>query len=169
MLENEIAQCLGAFYTAHRQELFTYALSITHSPACAEDAIHDAFGRVLQKGRLPAELRPYVFRCVRNASLDVLRSVKRERQLDGYQLIFHDNCDLALRETAAELLALLSDREREIVVLKIFSGLTLKEIAQVCGARQGTVATIYWRSLQSLRKQARKTLNGDASLGEQTL
>lgn len=169
MHENEIAQCLGAFYEAHKQELFTYALSITCSPACAEDAIHDAFSRLLAKRRLPAELRPYVFRCVRNASLDMLRSLKRERRLDGYEAIFHEDCDVSLRETAAELLALLSDKEREIVVLKIFSGLTLKEIARVHGCPQGTVATIYWRSLQNLQKQARKCIEADAPLREQTL
>jgi DNA-directed RNA polymerase specialized sigma24 family protein len=52
MLENEVNERLGAFYETHRQELFTYALSITGSFACAEDAAHEAFSRVLRKGLL---------------------------------------------------------------------------------------------------------------------
>jgi RNA polymerase sigma factor (sigma-70 family) len=168
MQDNGAAQCLGAFYAAHKQELFTYALSITRSPACAEDAVHDAFSRVLAKGRLPLEVRPYIFRCVRNASLDVLRSAERERRkVEGCRSIFQEGCGAALQETVTELLMLLSNKEREIVVLKVYSGLTLKEIAKVYGTRQGTVAATYWRSLQKLRKRVHVAAGGDSPLREQ--
>ncbi len=149
------AESLGAFYKAHRQELFTYALSITKSASGAEDAVHDAFSGILRGNRAPAELRPYVFRCVRNASLDVLRAVQRERDKAEACPIFRDEISISQREAASEFLALLSEHEREIVVLKIYSGLTFKEIAAVCGIRQGTAAASYWRSLQKLRGHAR--------------
>jgi RNA polymerase sigma-70 factor (ECF subfamily) len=152
MQDNGLTECLGAFYAAHKQELFTYALSITRSPACAEDAVHEAFSRILARNRPPDDLRPYVFRCVRNASLDLLRSAESERRkLDGYQVLFQKTEDSGSRELAGELLALLSDREREIAVLKIYSGLTFREIAEVCREKQGTVAAVYWQSLQKLR------------------
>ncbi len=168
MQNNSIGQCLGAFYSAHKQELFTYAFSITRSPVCAEDAIHDAFSGILAKGRLPAELRPYVFRCVRNASLDMLRVAERERRrLEGYKSIFSEESNSALRETAEEILALLPEKEREILVLKLYSGLTLKEIASVCDARQGTIATIYWRSLQKLRERLRGAADTGVVMQEQ--
>ncbi len=168
MQDDGVAQCLGAFYAAHKQELFTYAFSITRSPACAEDAVHDAFSRVLAKGRLPVELRPYIFRCVRNASLDVLRAAGRERQkMEGCVSIFQEGCNVALHETATELLMLLSNKEREIVVLKIYSGLTLREIAKVYGRRPGTVAATYWRSLQKIRERLRAAADGGSTVQEQ--
>lgn len=151
MQEMGITEQVGAFYAAHRQELFTYALSIAGTPPCAEDAVHEAFSRILGRGRLPAELRPYAFRCVRNAALDMRRHAGREqRKLEGYAVLFENNAHGEGREVG-ELLDLLGDKEREIVVLKVYSGLTFREIAAVCGARQGTVAASYWRSLQKLR------------------
>jgi len=156
MRDDGIAQCLGAFYAAHRQELFTYALSITRSGSLAEDAIHDAFAGILANRKLPAELRPYVFRCVRNASLDLMRAMERDRRkTDGFASIFQPGRGSALQETAEEILAALPEKEREIVVLKVYSGLTLKEIAGVSGKRLGTVATLYRRCLQKLRDRYR--------------
>jgi RNA polymerase sigma-70 factor (ECF subfamily) len=41
--------------------------------------------------------------------------------------------------------------DREIVELKIYGGLAFREIADVTGLPQGTVATRYRRALESLR------------------
>jgi RNA polymerase sigma-70 factor (ECF subfamily) len=153
MREAGITEQLGAFYAAHRQELFTYALSIAGSPAGAEDAVHEAFSRILARRGLPLELRPFAFRCVRNAALDIRRHADRERRkLEGYAAIFQEGGH-SREQDAAEVLGLLSDREREIVVLKVYAGLTFREIAAVCRSRQGTVAARYWRSLQKLRER----------------
>jgi len=147
-----VSRDIGTFYAAHRQELYTYALSITGSVPCAEDAVHESIGRLLAMSRLPNELRPYAFRCVRNAALDQRRSVVREREkCAGFRAIFEEARLAPSQAPAIELLDALSEKEREFVVLKVFSGLTFKEIAAVCGARQGTVAASYWRSLQKLR------------------
>jgi len=152
MADDSVGAQVGRLYAAHRQELFTYALSITRSHACAEDAVQESFRRLLAQRRLPRELRPYVFRCVRNASVDVLRCAERDRRkLADYQVLFDESADPQRSGMVADLLASLSEKEREIVVLKLFSGLTFREIAGVCGSRQGTVAASYWRSLQKLR------------------
>ena len=41
--------------------------------------------------------------------------------------------------------------ERELVELKIYAGLTFREIAEVVSRPQATVATQYRRALESLR------------------
>jgi len=45
----------------------------------------------------------------------------------------------------------LSAEDRELVQLKIYAGLTFREIAEITGKPPGTVATRYRRSLESLR------------------
>ncbi len=161
MQTDDANERLAAFYETHRQELFTYALSITGSFECAEDAVHEAFSRLIRKGRLPDALRPYIFRCVRNAALDTLRYAERERRkMDGYSAIFRKDCvsqqfvqprQTVGCEAVSDWLSCLSNREREWVVLKVYGGFTFREIAEVCAARQGTVAAGYWRSLRKLR------------------
>jgi RNA polymerase sigma-70 factor (ECF subfamily) len=168
MCEENLAAVVGAFYSAHRQELFTYALSITRAADVAEDAVHEAIRRLLSNKHAPREIRPYAFRCVRNAALDLLRQAQRDaRKLEDYRLLFDDAHHEPLRESVAELLAELTEQEREIVVLKIFSGLTFREIADVCGARQGTVASSYWRCLNRLRANFAPSDNPNFQTGEQ--
>ncbi len=66
-------QQVARFYEANRQGLYTFALSLTHDPEVAEDVIQAAFFKLLRGNRLPRDLRPYVFRSVRNAVIDERR------------------------------------------------------------------------------------------------
>ena len=50
-------------------------------------------------------------------------------------------------------LARLSDELREIIELKIYADLTFREISQVTGLPQGTVATRYRTALEKMRFQ----------------
>ena len=45
------------FYKRHRQQLFTYALSITCCSEAAEDAIQDAFCRIYRKQHIEGDMK----------------------------------------------------------------------------------------------------------------
>ncbi len=72
-MRDEYIDQIRRFYETSRQEVYTYALSITRSVEVAEDVIHTVFCKMLDRGRPPRELRPYVFRSIRNAAIDELR------------------------------------------------------------------------------------------------
>jgi RNA polymerase sigma-70 factor (ECF subfamily) len=141
-------------YEEHRQELFTYALALTRDRAAAEDAIHNAFARLLRRGTAPADLRPYVFRCVRNAAIDGQRQGRRHE--DGIFALASDAdalapADSGIAEEVERLLAELSADEREAIVLKVVDALTLQEVADVRGVSVNTAASWYRRGLEKLR------------------
>src|SRR6478736_7725824 len=69
-------ETIHALYVGNRQELYTYALSITGNREGAEDIIHGVFERLLRGDGLPADLRPYVYRSIRNAAYDAWRRAK---------------------------------------------------------------------------------------------
>lgn len=146
------------FYEANRQELYTYALALTRNRELAEDAIHGAFASVLKRGRAPRELRPYMFRSVRNAALDGLKA-----RGNGYteDSIFENRVepDPARSLMMDEALGTLGEDEREAVVLKVYSGMTLKEIAKVKKVSINTVASWYRRGLQKLRVELEEVPN----------
>jgi DNA-directed RNA polymerase specialized sigma24 family protein len=48
-------------------------LSLTGQRVEAEDLLQDVFAKLLEKGKLTLELRPYVFRMVRNGFIDQAR------------------------------------------------------------------------------------------------
>lgn len=141
---------LRRFYESHRQELYTYSLALTRNREAAEDAIHNAFQGLLRRGSAPAELRPYVFRCVRNAAMDDLRrTTGRESELfvapDGHAV------DLNLRAELNTLFAQLSDDERETIVLKVFDAMTFQEIADLRNVSINTTASWYRRGMEKLK------------------
>jgi len=61
-------------------------------------------------------------------------------------------------EVVATALGRLTAEDRELVELKVFAGLTIREIADVTGMPQGTVATRFRRALESLRPWLTKQL-----------
>jgi RNA polymerase sigma-70 factor (ECF subfamily) len=153
-----IPERLRAFYAEHQDQLYTYAMAITHHREAAEDAIHQAFHRLLQRDSLPTDLRPYIFRCVRNAALDTWR---HDRGRTGS--LFDNTAPPAdlpapaatpppLSPAEAEAaLAALSPDERETIVLKIYDDFSFQEIADLRGIPLSTASSWYRRGLAKLR------------------
>lgn len=117
------------FYEENRQGLFSYALSLTRRRAAAEDAVHTAFQKLLASDRFPDDLKPYVFRSVRNAAVDAWRKDERQGESLLELSILNGRAHEAGRYQELELrLKSLADDERETIVLKVFDDLTFKEI-----------------------------------------
>jgi RNA polymerase sigma-70 factor (ECF subfamily) len=154
---------LTQLYCDFRQQLFTCALAVTGSPSRAEDAVHDAFFRMLRRqdaaGNRVTDLKAYVFRAVRNASFDQLRRLGPPREpLPDY--VFDPASgpaataeDADFKRQIVELLARLSPDERETIVLHLYGDLTFQEIATIREAPMGTVVTWYRRGLDKLRRK----------------
>jgi RNA polymerase sigma-70 factor (ECF subfamily) len=161
-MNSGVTETLRMVYTSYREELYTYAVSITRDRAAAEDAIHAAFQRLLTQPRLPTDLRPYVFRAVRNAAID---SFRRHGTGADDILKFESATsasragDALLPEEVESGLRELSSDERETIVLKLYDGLTFQEIADVHGAPPPTVASWYRRGLEKLRARLAKELS----------
>jgi RNA polymerase sigma-70 factor, ECF subfamily len=163
----------GRLYARHRQGLYTLALSVTGRPERAEDAVQDAFARVCRTpGALAAAGDPvaYVFAAVRNAAVDQVRrpGVIREAVARGDQLpsvsVFNGRVEGpearalgAERErSVAAAVEGLPDEQKEVVLLRVYGGLTFAQISQVIEAPLATVATRYRRALGRLKGRLEK-------------
>jgi len=161
-------------YREHRQGLFTYALSILGCPQTAEDAIQNAFTQLHRSSESVADLEhqkliPYVFRCVRNSAIDLQR--KRQHQQRLGESLFENlqqldsnpsPADALLTQERAELLRVaidgLGDLEREVLVLKVFAGLTFEQAGEMAQTSPKTMATRYRRALVRLENQLKGQL-----------
>ncbi len=158
--KRNVIDTLRQFYLEHRQALFVYALSLTRSRETAEDIVQAVFYRLLRRGRLPRELRPYAFRAVRNAAADVAR---RDEASAKWASIFAppEECEdaetVALRDELAVLFAAIHADERECIVLKTYNGLTFQEIGAVLGVPVGTAASWYRRGIEKMRRRWEET------------
>jgi RNA polymerase sigma-70 factor (ECF subfamily) len=143
-------------YEENRQALFSYALALTGNQAAAEDSIHTAFARLLARGSCPRELRPYLFRCVRNAAIDEGRAAAMRAERDSLVAPPNGSVDptaFERREAIEQALDTLAADERECIVLKAFNGLTFREIGEVMDVPLNTAASWYRRGLEKMKTQ----------------
>jgi len=158
-MDSDGVATIERFYREHRQALFSYALSLTRHATAAEDAVHDAICRLLSRPELPRELRPYAFRCVRNAAVDASRRHPTRDEglwaLDGTS--DPDGFRLALFRQVEAMLWELPTDEMETIVLRLLADLSFREIAEMKDAPLNTVASWYRRGLARLRQW----VNGD--------
>jgi RNA polymerase sigma-70 factor (ECF subfamily) len=150
-------------YDACAPRLHPYLVGRLGSRADADDVLQETFIRIARAGRKLAgvdNLLAYAFTIARNEAARLL--ARRFRESDHRS--FHPQAadlfceaasdDLEAREMAEALaaaLARLPSEQREIVELKSYAQLTLREIAAITGLPQGTVATRYRTALANLR------------------
>jgi RNA polymerase sigma-70 factor (ECF subfamily) len=150
-------------YDACADRVHHYLVVRLGSREDADDALQETFVRLAAASDKLARvenLTAYVFTVARNESARLLadKSRERRRRAPGPMAaeLFCEALgdDLQAREAAAALtsaLLKLSVEQREIVELKTFAGLTLREIAELTGIPPGTVATRYRTAIARLR------------------
>jgi len=151
------AEDVRRLYDQHGPALVAYARGFVPDTAAAEDVVHQVFLRLLSAElTLPDAPVAYVYRAVRNAALNARRDGLRLEELDPQSSVFrhrggNQEAALALEKALAEL----PDEQREVVVMRVWSGLTLDEIAATVGAPLNTIASRYRYALEKLREKLR--------------
>jgi RNA polymerase sigma-70 factor, ECF subfamily len=149
-------------YRSCRDDVYAYAASLLRDRATAEDVTATAFERAYRnRSRFDPDrgsARAWLFGIARNAALDELRRRGRQAALAA------DPVDLASltavhpaeqserRLVLANALGALAARERELVALKFFAGLSNAEIARVLGISESNAGTKLHRVVDKLRE-----------------
>jgi len=152
-------------YERHGPALLAYACSFAADRSHAEDAVQQVFLKLLRgETETPNVPLAYLYRAVRNTALNARRTIKREASIDSVEHWFshsggnHDAA-LALQSCLAEL----PDDQREVVIMRIWSGLTLEEIATATAAPLNTIASRYRYALEKLRARLKPYRSSDGS------
>lgn len=140
-------------YAEMKQPMFVVAYRTTMRQEDAEDAVQDAFVRLLRspKTETVRNGRAYLFQTVRNAALDIVRKHNREIAVadpgevrQGFVTRGGSDIGAALETLAAE--------ERQIVSLHLEAGLGYSEIARIMGISTATAFRRYRAAIRSLRE-----------------
>jgi RNA polymerase sigma-70 factor (ECF subfamily) len=136
-----------ALYRSSRDDVFAYVVGMLRDRATAEDVTAAAFERAYRKRRSfdgrRGEPRAWLFGIARNAALDELRRRRRVATLR--------------RSVLQAGISSLAPRDRELVALKFFAGLSNAEIASVLGVTPSNAGTMLHRAVQKLRKACHAT------------
>lgn len=160
---------VASLYAAHRLALVRLAVLLVDDLPSAEDVVQDAFAELArhpERLRDPGAAFGYLRTSVVNRSRSALR---RRRTARGYVAPTSGDAppadeQVVLAEEHATLLAAvrrLAPRQREVLVLRYWSGLSETEIAQACGIARGSVKSTASRALAVLERIL--TENGEQS------
>jgi RNA polymerase sigma-70 factor (ECF subfamily) len=134
---------LGRLYRQLAPALRLYA---RQWPGAGEDLVQDAFVKLARQSPPPAQIRPWLYRVVRNGALTTCRTEARRRRREGevssseaWFAAADERLDAA---EAARLLADLPLEQREVIVARVWGGLTFEEIARLMA---GTLSTVHRR------------------------
>ncbi len=149
-------------YRRSRDDLYAYVAGLLRDRAAAEDVTALAFERAYRRRRSfnpkRGTRRAWLFGIARNAALDELRRRRRQATLatepvDDAAIAPEQGAEVALRRAALRgAIASLAPRERELVALKFFAGLTNSEIAAVIGVSETNAGTRLHRMIEKLRR-----------------
>jgi RNA polymerase sigma factor (sigma-70 family) len=149
-------------YRSSRDDVYAYVASLVRDPAAAEEVTATAFERAYRKrSRFDSsrgEPRAWLFGIARNAALDELRRRGRQAELaaepvDLVSAPAHESTEANERRLAlGAALSRLEPRERELIALKFFAGLSNGEIAAVTGVSESNAGTRLHRAVTKLRE-----------------
>lgn len=140
----------------HAAALELYAAQWADNP---EDVVQVAFIRLAEQTETPTNAVAWLYKVVRNGAISAARSSQRRKRheaaaAENTGTWFHTNDDSRIdARTAMRLLGDLTDDKREIVVSRIWGGLTFDEIAELVGISASTAHRKYEAALQDLRQQ----------------
>jgi RNA polymerase sigma-70 factor (sigma-E family) len=125
------------------------AVALTGSEAFAEDLVQDAFVRVHARWHRIDTPTAYLRRAVVNACRSAGRRASRERSAASLELATAASLHA---DELFDVLASLPYRQRAVLVLRFYEGLSQAETAAVLGCREGTVGSLVHRGLAQLRR-----------------
>jgi RNA polymerase sigma factor (sigma-70 family) len=150
-------ELLGRLLDRHAATLELYARQLCN---CPEDVVQEAFVELARQPALPEDhILPWLYRVVRNKAISAVRSERRlkshESQAAGGRRAWfeHSPGDAIDAATAVGILEDLSQLEREVVVARIWGGLTFQQIGQLVGATDSTAHRRYESALAAIRRK----------------
>lgn len=156
--------CFEILYRRFADVLFRYGIQFTADGNLVQDAIHDVFVKLYNDRRhLKAEvnIKFYLMTCLKNRLHNLL---KRELFFDKIDPENNDCVDAGAEElvtrglnqnemqrTVRSVLALLTDRQREIIYYRYIEELSIEEIALLTDMNYQSVQNSIQRSLKRIR------------------
>lgn len=146
-------------YLDYRDRVFGYVMSKVAHTQDAENITADVFVKVFEKlntfDAQKASLSTWIYTIARNTVTDYFRMRKAVFELPQSQAsdfsVEDEICSNETLDELADALEALDARERDIIILRYYSGKTLKEIAVHLGISYAYVKVLQNKALAKLK------------------
>jgi RNA polymerase sigma factor (sigma-70 family) len=146
---------LAHLFRTHGPALVLYARQWCETP---EDVVQEAFIQLLRLRESCANPVAWLYRVVRNQALNASREGARRRRREEQTTAlrprwFEDSPDAALdARSATQLLQNLSGEQREVIVARLWGGLSFEEIGELAGCSTSSAFRRFQAGLEALRR-----------------
>lgn len=151
-------EALDELYRLTERTLYAYILSIVKNHHETLDIMQETYLKVMSAAHLYKPMgKPlaWMFTIAKNLHLSRIRKTKREINMDSLEVeddarfsYISDNEDKIVLEAALDIL---TEEERQIILLYAVSGLKHREIADSIGLKLSTTLSKYHRALKKIR------------------
>jgi RNA polymerase sigma factor (sigma-70 family) len=150
---------LDELYMITERTMYAFSVSLTKDHQMALDLMQDTYVKILSAAHLYKPMgKPlaWMFTIAKNLHYTKVKKEKRSILLEPEEVLdskrFSYATDMDDRIVLEGVLSLLSEEEREIVMLYAVSGMKHKEIAENLGLKLSTTLSKYHRALKKLRE-----------------
>ena len=140
-------------YEEYFDRVYYKVLSVVKNDDDAEDICQETFISVyknLSKFREESNIYTWIYRIAINKTYDFFKKRKLEFEINDEVLSLPEDINFDTKVILEEKLKLISEKEKEIVVLKDIYGYKLKEIAEMKKMNLSTVKSVYYKALKDM-------------------
>ena len=140
-------------YEEYFDRVYYKVLSVVKNDDDAEDICQETFISVyknLSKFREESNIYTWIYRIAINKTYDFFKKRKIEFEINDDVLSLPEDVNFDTKVILQEKLKLISEKEREIVILKDIYGYKLKEIAEMKDMNLSTVKSVYYNALKDM-------------------
>lgn len=158
-MKNQDLKALEELYRRTSASVFGFALSVLKNVQDAEDVMHDLYVLVWSAaGKYDPDGRPmaWIMTITRNLCLQKLREYQKRSDIpqEDWENYVSGNPNMSSEDklVLAECLKILSDEERQIIVLHAVAGFKHREIAKLLEKPLSTILSRHNRALKKMQK-----------------
>ncbi|MFA6992542.1 MAG: sigma-70 family RNA polymerase sigma factor [Candidatus Gracilibacteria bacterium] len=149
-------------YDAYIQKIYNYIYYRVHHKETAEDLAAQCFTKAMENIKKYDEVKgtfsSWLYKIAKNTIFDHFRTLKTHLDIDDIWDLksstdIETDADTGMKvEKVKEYLKKLKPEHREIVIMRVWDGLSYKEISEITGKTEGNLKVIFSRAVAEIRE-----------------
>ncbi len=144
-------------YNQYNKLVYNIAFSIVKNRQDTEDIVQIVFTKIysIDKSKLPSKNEAsWLYSTTKNETINFLKKKNNNINLEDIYEIEDNNNEIARiidKDSYNKLISGISDKEKEIISLKVLADLSFEEIAKILKTPTGTVKWRYYKAVHTLK------------------
>lgn len=153
----------GKIYDEYIRKIYDFVYFKTHHKETAEDIVSKVFIKALKNinsvDLQKASLKTWLYTVARNTVIDYYRTKKIDKDIDDvWDLASKGDVlkDIDIKNKIQDIekyLSSIKSEHRDIIIMRVWQGMSHKEISEVMGKSEASCKMMYGRVIKKLRKE----------------